>query len=234
MLRLLIPGNASGAFRDGNFLGCSSIFYQKRGLTSRDLKTFSQGKTGCGCGVQFCFELPIVHMAARFSQQYLRAGFRSPGDFRKELCCVRELMHHREGESEVNFAVEIGDAHRFGRADARIDPILQILFRRAPLQTCDHSWLEIDRDHVSCGSHELRHGNREESHARTGLQHGYALPNIRSENRDGILPEPAAYRTCQKITKPPRTNTMRHMKFSIADCNYRVQNVVLRHFGIGT
>ena len=147
-------------------------------------------------------------MSARLGKQKSCSGFGSACDFVEEALRVGKFVNYGEGECEVNFSRHIIEAHRVSRADARVKAIRDAGICGAVLQAVNHLWLQIDGDHPAGGTDQARQRDREESHARAGLEDGRAFANVRFQDFRWIALYPTTNRADKKISQPPRADTV--------------------------
>ena len=79
-------------------------FHEKRGTATADGRTIGKIEVRRGSRGEFPLKLLLIDVASWFNQQHPCACFRRAADFDKKVRRVREFMHHRKGEREINLA----------------------------------------------------------------------------------------------------------------------------------
>lgn len=154
---------------------------------------------GDGNGI---LKFPNGHVPFRLRDQAEGARLQGSGELGKEAGLVRDLVHHGEGEGEIDLPAEIIEAEGGGGAHPGDDPVRQLRRRGAPLQGKKHFFLQIDTDNLPAGSGHPGKGKGEEAHPRTDIQDLHPGRDEGSQNFVRVVDEPPE-RIQQPVTEPP-------------------------------
>ena len=154
-------------------------------------------------------ELPPRDVESRLRQEEPAAGLERRVRLGEEPLRIRKFVDDGERQHEVEPLPQVVDAHAVARAQPRVDPVEEPGFLRASAQLRNHPGLHVHGDDLPVAPDEARQLQREEAHARAGLEHDHPFGHVRPEDGARILYEapPAA---CQEIPEPPGTHLVRH------------------------
>jgi hypothetical protein len=157
--------------------------------------------------VQFLLEIGGRYVAAGLGQEKAAALFQSRGGFHEEIHRRRHLVYYRESQGAVHRARKVRNTHRFRRDEAGIHTFPQTRPGQSLFESSEHARLDFDSYDAARRSHQASQGQREEAHARAGLENRHTFAHISPDDFVRILDQ-AAQRAGQHIPEPPRAHAV--------------------------
>jgi hypothetical protein len=99
-------------------------------------------------------------------------------------------VHHGERQGEIDLPSEIVDPEAGLSHHACLDPRVELGAFSASAERVKHLRLDVDSDDATRLPDKAREFEREEAHARAGLEHRHAFRDVSRQDRARILPEP--------------------------------------------